>query len=528
MIASLCLGASSLAFAQTPAVGGGSSSATSTKIRVADDSKQLTLQGISGQKVSRVVALSVTEDSAPISNLKFVATPLSPTNQTDNARPQPEVTTEPKDIELRPGEPPVQVLVIIPLDNLNQGEFKSVLRLVHPTSAKPTETHVEVEIPMVIKVHHDLRLPLLVLIGGVALGMFFSWFKTSGRDRDVALTGRDALMSIANDATQPSLLTETLMPVTVDVDAAISNADWMAAQAAVKKGEALVFRWRRDRTNWEQLSNYILTFRSELQRYPQESLTIRTINDQSSTKTGELALAETSEPLRNQLNIWRDQLDLFSKTQALLTQLTHLRTQVTQEVASEVSRKESECDDKLKKLSPDDKSGFTSLQADLTEAITKYSALIPPRAVPQEAAMNAEPRQAPSSTYREISAVPGLAARGWQDRFIPTFNWLALGRSYRLKLMGWLGYVFPASVFVYTGFSQLYLANPTFGLLSDYVALFLWGFGSDAGGSKLQDLMRLTNNGAKEAVIEKATNRAAGDGGSGRDAGGTPLAGGKT
>ena len=371
---------------------------------------------------------------------------------------------------------------------------------------------------MVIKVHHDLRGPLVVLIGGVALGMFFSWFKTSGRDRDVALTGRDALLSIASDASEPALLTETLMPVTADVDAAISNSDWIAAQAAVKKGEALVFRWRRDRTDWEQLSNYVLTFRSELQRYPKESLTIRTIDDQSSRKTSELALAETSEPLRNQLNIWRDQLDLFRKTQELLAKLTHVRTQVAPEVASEVSRKESECEDKLKKLSPDDKSGFTTLQADLTEAITKFNAVIPPPAVPPEAAINAEPAQAPSgerrasrftrpeaainaepaplSRYREISAVPGLAPRGWLDKIIPTVNRLALGRSYRLKLMGWLGYVFPASVFVYTGFSQLYLANPTFGLLSDYVALFLWGFGSDAGGSKLQDLMRLTNNGA--------------------------------
>ena len=270
--------------------------------------KQLTLQGISGQKVSRVVALSVTEDSAPISNLKFEATPLSPTNQTDNAQDPPKLTTKPEVIELRPGEPPVQVLVTIPLDGLNNGEFKSGLRLVHPIPDKPTETHVEVEIPMVIKVHHDPP-----SVGGFnrwcGVGMFFSWFKTSGRDRDVALTGRDALLSIASDASEPALLTETLKPVTVDVDAAISNSDWIAVQAAVKKGEALVFRWRRDRTNWEPLSNYVLDFRRELQRYPKESLTFRTIDEQSSKKTSELAWAETSEPLHNQLNIWCDQLE---------------------------------------------------------------------------------------------------------------------------------------------------------------------------------------------------------------------------
>ena len=245
---------------------------------------------------------------------------------------------------------------------------------------------------------------------------------------------------------------------------------------------------------------------------------------------------------------WR----LFHKTQELLAELTHVSTQVAPGEASEVSHKESECEEKLKKLSPDDESGFTTLQTDLKAAITKFRAMIPPPAVPPEAAINPEPAQAPSgegraraskytrpeaainadnaepaplSRYRQISAVPGLAHRGWLDKIIkiiPPVNRLALVRSCRLKLMGWLGYVFPASVFVYTGFSQLYLANPTFGLLSDYVALFLWGFGSDAGGSKVQDLMRLTNNGAKEAVIERATNRAAGDRRAGRDAGGPP------
>ena len=103
LVSVICLAAFSGAVAQNPAAPAVSPTATLPKIRVADDSKQLTVQGISGQDVSRVVALSVTDGSAPISNLKFVATPLSPTSQTDNAKDRPEVTHLPKEIVLSIG-----------------------------------------------------------------------------------------------------------------------------------------------------------------------------------------------------------------------------------------------------------------------------------------------------------------------------------------------------------------------------------------------------------------------------------------
>ena len=373
----------------------------------------------------------------------------------------------------------------IPLKNLRQGEFKSILRLVQAVPDKPDETHVEVEIPMVIKVHHDWHVPLAVLIGGVALGMFFSWFKVSGKDRDIALTGRDGLVSIASDPGQPRLLTEVLR--VSHGGHRRDHLEFRLGRLAGRRqtGRGLVLRWRRDSADWEALSNYLLTFRSELQHYPQESRTMRTIKEQAPRKTSELALAESSEPLRNQLNVWRDQLELYSKTQQLLANLTHLRTQAPAEAANEFSIKENEFDDRLREACARQQTRFRDSPSrpqrrELQAPGGHPTAGSPPRWCRQRGCRASRCAQVPANLRRSRPH-----PCGWTDK-IPTLNYLAFGRWLRLKFMGWLGYVFPASVFVFTGLSQLYMANPTFGLLTDYVALFLWGFGSDAGGSKLQ------------------------------------------
>ena len=464
------------------------------------DPTEIRVSGVGSEKVKRLIALTLT------GNPELSTITLRPTNlravEGDDAESAPPIELSSKTIRLRPGMSN-EVFMIFDLKGLDHGEYKGKLQVLNG------EDLIK-ELPLLVRVRHAWPWPLTILLSGVLLGLGISWYRSRGQTQDQLLSRIDELQDRVADTTIRKEFRDKISEQIVIAEAALKQPDMVAAAKALDDGEAIAFRWLSKRSDWEDLFKYIQTLRAELQPFTNSSNTVQVVLVAIDGASRDAASDPTPDILRTKLTGWRAQVARFQKTQALLSGLDRRRRDAPPQLAAAWESRIRVFKERLDALAPSsDGLDFQALETDIDAASRELDLVI--QQAQAQAAMaapvigdgvNAVPLAPAAITNPPVvnlTAVP-TATRSLAKRAsarLSSIDLPRMGRSLsklRLVLFRWFGYVAPVSVFVYTGMVQFYQGNPSFGSSSQYVALFLWGFGADATGTKVQDLIRNASN----------------------------------
>ena len=463
------------------------------------DQAEVRVAGVHGEKVKRLLVLSLTGSTEPV-DITFHSMNLRAA-EGDGAEPALAfVPVNAPRLTLHPSRP-AEKLLTFDLTSLDHGEYKSKLQVL-------IGEDVVKELPMTIKVRHALQWPLTVLLSGVLLGVGISWYRSRGQTRDQICSRLDDLDVLAADTTiQKEFRDEIAARIAETRNAMKSGTDPAEALKSLDQGEAIALRWSRNRSAWEQLFHYIKTLRIELQQFPASSKTVRMVIDSIDDACGKAPLQETPDTLRVNLNGWREQVERFRVTLDAVNRFDLRRREAPPRIASAFEGKVDALRQRLNLIEPSDSTGFQTINTDIDAARRELDLAIEQAPAPA-AAMGIVDAEHPDRNIphvnppiSELSNVPAAQVKSRLESLSSTLfrndNLLRLGRpvyQLRLGLFRWFGYLAPVAVFVYTGMNQFYQANPTFGSFSHYIALFLWGFGADATGTKVQDLIRNASN----------------------------------
>ena len=471
------------------------------------DQAEVRVAGVHGQKVKRLLVLSLTGSTEPVT-IALHAMNLRAAEGDDAEPALAFVPADPPRLTLHPGRPG-EVLLTFDLTSLDHGEYKSKLQVL-------IGEDVVKELPMTIKVRHALQWPLTVLLSGVLLGVGISWYRSRGQTRDQICSRLDDLEVLAADTTIQQEFRDAIAARIADTQTAMkSGTDPAEALKSLDQGEAIALRWSRNRSEWEELFNYIKTLRTELQQFPASSKTVDMVLESIRDAGRKVPLQDTPDTLRVNLNGWRVQVERFRVTLAAVNRFDLRRREAPPRIASAFEGKVDALRQRLDLIEPSDSPGFQSINTDIDAAVRELDLAIqqaPAAHIAVGMVDAGQPdRDIPhvNPPISALSAVPIALVKSKTRRF---FSWILptemIPRQWkrvyqlRLGLFRWFGYLAPVAVFVYTGMVQFYQANPAFGSFSHYIALFLWGFGADATGTKVQDLIRNASNRIPPPTLE--------------------------
>jgi hypothetical protein len=456
------------------------------------DPPEIRVSGVEATTVNRLIVLTST-GAQDFTELTLACTPLRIVDG-DDARPAPPVTTGPPKISLKSGQPS-EILLGFDLKGLDHGEFRGKVQILQ-------QDRIVKEVPLTIRVRHGWIMPLAVLICGVLLGVGITWYRSQGQPLDEVISGRDELAVVVDDPTTPAPFRDAIKLRIVDIREAIRTQDWAKGRQLVAEGQAIVLRWSRRQGEWEDLFAYIQVLQSELKRYPASAKTIDSVSEALREACQKAPNLDFPEPLRVSLRTYRSQVERYGQVLDRLNQFDAVRRTAPAGLVAASNEKLEQLRQRLDQTEPTDSTGFQAIETEIDAAIDALVKAMPqpeaPGSVPgpQGGAAGEAPGHIPSmsasSVTAALAAVPAAPTppRPWSPvNWLPhaDFGWLS---DLRLVLFRWFGYAFPVAVFVYTGMVQFYQGKETFGSVDNYIALFLWGFGADASGTKVQDLIR--------------------------------------
>lgn len=366
----------------------------------------------------------------------------------------------------------------INLARVPRGEFSGQLWLHHASGA--------MGIPIIVRVKDGWLLPLSVLLIGVALGMALSYYRSSGRARDEVLvrvtnlrTQLRADIELASDVAKPfrSRLENTFTVI----ESALQSADYAAAQQAMREAETLWGKWFRGREDWLAQLKYAEELTKKLEPLKQESPYVQSVRNAMNEAVRNAPTLDDASTLRTQLDAPSQQLKRYLQLQARINVLNGLRNQleVTHEAYESWRLKCLDLEQRLDTLPSADVNAHTTLLTEVESAINELTQVV---------------HAAKPKTDEGIQ--PAATPRGLQDAGNALLSLLLPPPSITLKLSAieetnalnrlrwftWISYGIALLLLVSAGFSELYLANETFGAngWSDYFVLLAWGFGVEA------------------------------------------------
>jgi len=368
---------------------------------------------------------------------------------------------------------PLTLPLQIDVTAVDSGVYQSELQLQHDGGHQI--------IPLIISVKDWWLWPLLIMVGGVALGLAVSIYRVQGKPRDELLIRLGQLQrSVQADAELPLSFTSEINHQVVEVEANLAVQAWPKATTALEQAETIWLTWRKDRTNWiTQLGKIDELLNSEVMQQPSAQCLVQLSRRLADAQRDAPLLPDGPRTLNEILTETTDQLNRYVALKQTLNQLPDQYP-----MSDENYRYWQRYYQQLEQLSPTDNSGFETLQGDIDTFAERLDS-------------------APESTSEMMAPNALFGIRGGETMPRPVFNAVPTLRvgsipltesqqaQWRLTIFQWVGYGITIILLVGLGFNELYGNNPTFGAqgMNDYLPLLAWGFGAEASRNAITEVL---------------------------------------
>ncbi len=375
---------------------------------------------------------------------------------------------------------PISIPVQFDFNQVQSGEYSGVLLVNYAGGELP--------IPITVRLKDFWLLPLLVLVLGVALGMGVSAYRAEGMARDEILVqvGRLRTQMRADSQLAQSFQTK-IAGYLVDVETALENKRWEAAQQAVAQAQTVWDKWRKGREDWLAQLEYrdLLAKRLKDEVPNPDAFYMQVVRSQLENTVRETADKESPQQLRKCLEDLQQQINRYLQGQARLDQFNQLITEVMPDKEQFWKLKSQRFQQGLDSLSPTDHEAFNNWKQQVETAIEELVQALEQQATTEAAST---PSLIIARSFNN-TVPPHLLAPVPSARPLP--DPVQAARK-RLRWFNWLSYAIAVVLLAGAGFGQLYVAKPTFGAnsWSDYFALFAWGFGAEVTRDAVTKVVR--------------------------------------
>jgi len=346
----------------------------------------------------------------------------------------------------------------------SSGEFSGSLRLSDRTGSQ------SIPIPVTVRVRDPWLLPLLMLLAGTGLGMGVSAYRAKGKPRDKILVRAGQLRSQMQDdreLEQAEAFRNRLESSLVDIRMALQGERWEEGQTAIAQAEIIWSKWLKGRTDWLVQLQYAKTLKERLQDQNPNIQYIQLVSRGVENALRELPDLEEPHQLRDRLDELAQQINRFLQLQGKIKQLNGLTDQLLPEQKALWQPKVKSWEQQIESLPPADSAESSRLQTEVDGAIVELTKLIVERSPTAAASKGVV-------TVPLIAPAPSARLLTWEEQGVKAGK--------QLRLFYWTSYVIALVFLAGSGFSQLYVDNPTFGAnpWKDYFSLLAWGFGAEA------------------------------------------------
>jgi hypothetical protein len=292
-------------------------------------------------------------------------------------------------------------------------------------------------VPVEVSVKSSRPLPITLLVGGIAIGLLLSRYRTSRRERDEIVIRLASLMSRIDTARPPDVFAKELNAQIVRIRDAMARQAWTDANTALDAGTALLARFSAYEADWRALLAHIAELRAAASHVnATDTATYRkALLDALEDLADSATTLDSPRSLRETARVWRKRIERYLTLESLLTE---------DKPEIRAFRK------RLDRLAVEDDTSAEELHAEIDKALGAGDAAL----------------DAPTSTISPTPAATSVDPRGAIKR-------LAV---YKLALI-----VLGAMSLGFLGYHQLYESNATFGSFWDYVTILMWGLGTEIG-----------------------------------------------
>jgi hypothetical protein len=381
-----------------------------------------------------------------------------------------------------PNNQPLLTPIEFDMKGVRSGEYNGNLLVITPDS--------ELVIPISIKVKDYWIMPLCVLLLGVGLGIIISTYRNEWMARDEVVIQVARLRSkikTDDEFRQDSSFYKAIESYLTVVETALENKRSGAAIEAANKAQDLWDKWHNSKQGWLSLLDYESKLRKRVEEEnPQnqiaylEQLTwqLDSINKGRPSQDSPGQVKKALQEVQVQLNNF-----LLAKTQ--LDEFRELTNQVPYEARDEEKYWKQEAltlSRLLYNLSPTDLESYHKWQDDIrsrTDEIVENIQNLKSDSPPSRTFLGNVSKIIKNPTHADlVEPVPDVVSL---DDDINTSKLEKLSRN-RLLIFNSLSYAIAIFLLGNAGFTQLYLANGTFGNrgVVDYFSLLAWGFGAEA------------------------------------------------
>jgi hypothetical protein len=440
--------------------------------------EQLTIASVRPNQERRVVLL---QSNRPITNLSLTALDLP---QVGGGAIFPANGIQ---IELsQPPNPNANVRSIAVTADLGQaqqsGEFSGALLLSVEGRSR--------RIPLTLRIKSPPGLPLLILLLGVGLGFWLSNYRRAGLVRDELIVQINGLrQQMQAETALVDRFRDRIESYLVDAETALSEQEWSAAERSLEAAQTVWQRWLRGRADWLIQLKYKADKLDPGVRQLDLTQPYGAIVQRNLEKTvQEIAEQESPYQFHEQLVEIQQQINRYITGKQQIDQLNELANQLPKERRTLWQFKIQEFEDELNGLRPNEQmaeADYRAWYATVKKAISRLTQEVQAAARSTQGSL--------STTLRQIIQFPLLNP----VTDVPQVGAIANPKSarsatFRLRLFGWVSLAVAIAVLTLTGFNQLYVAQPTFGanVLSDYFALFAWGFGTEVTSESIAKVLR--------------------------------------
>lgn len=420
---------------------------------------QITVAGVRDEIVSRTILIRAT---SPISNIQAISTDLtSERHAVIEAR---VINTAFPTTQLQNGDI-ISATITIDLHHVAAGTYTGNLML--------NTSDDTLVVPMTVQVKHSQWWAWLVLVPGVACGLFLTHYRRVVQPYDEVIIRAGRLRNqMHSDQKLANSFRDYIEDRLLDTEFALQGANMDQAHQAIDLAEATWKRWRHDRANWIEQFAYSEQLLTKLDDTLKEKtisipyvervkqLVQQAVRDAPTMDAGPSALETVLQKQKQSIEYYHTQYNWLN---GLFDEITN---------NPELKQQAKILEKRLFALDPDD----TSAKETLVQAIQTLEEKVGQQEgtggrgtdYMETFFLRPVPLLAPVSTSIE-SAQRAFRRLIWARRLSSTFIFLLL---------------------ILVGFGQLYGDNPTFGanFWTDYATLLAWGFGAETSRASLMEL----------------------------------------
>lgn len=346
----------------------------------------------------------------------------------------------------------------------DSGEFVGTLRMSYSGG--------QLAVPVTLRVKDHWFLPLLMLLGGTGLGIVVSAYRSQGRPRDQILMRVAQLQNLIQqdpDLEKAKAFESRINAYLVEVKMELQGERWEEAEIIMEKADGMWRRWVMGRSYWLEQFEYSDYIRQELDKSDANSTFVRMVTWDLQEALNSAPDLESPSQLREKLEAIAKQINSYVPLKKDIEQLRNRMAVVNDDGEKPLAAIIRELEFNLDRSTP--------LELQQNENFNQ-----------QLEQLKIEVEEISPSESELVAKIPNFISNLSLVAFPPSINstasWAeqAKGASFRLRAFIWTSYGVAVVLLAGAGFTELYVANSTFGAnpSRDYFTLMAWGFGAEA------------------------------------------------